>query len=478
MTPPRRRSAALAGAALAVALGAGCALRGAPAWEEPPPPIRTGPVVDAARLHRAELANGLRVLVFEDPRLPKLTLGVALRRGAAQEPLERAGLATFTAELITRGAGDRDALALAQEVDDLGASLDASADFDEITAVASGLSRDADALFAVLADVVLRPRFEGAEAGKVRSELLAALEQQKDSPAALARNALARALYDGHRFGAPLLGTPEAVAALGAPAAAAFHRELFVPGNAILFATGDVRFPDVLARAQAAFGGWAPAPVPEPPPPPPSPAPPARRVVIVDRPDLVQAQIALGHEGMARSDPGRVPALLLNDILGGGGFSSRLMARVRAEAGLTYGVGSWFAMRRAPGPFVVSTFTRVAEVRRTLDLVLAEVERTAREPLAADELASAQRLAAGGFALALETAGDVTSALVDLDVQGLPADSLDTYRDRVLAATLDDVQRAARERLHPERAAIVVVGPAEALRPALAGLGPVEVVRP
>ena len=251
-----------------------------------------------------------------------------------------------------------------------------------------------------------------------------------------------------------------------------------MPGNAILFATGDVSFPDVLARAQAAFGDWPAGPTPELPASPPSPAPPARRVVIVDRPDLVQAQIAIGHDGMARTDPARIPALLMNEILGGGGFTSRLMARVRAEAGLTYGANSWFAMRRAPGPFVVGTFTRVAETRRTIDLVLSEVERTAREPLAPEELAAAQRLAAGSFALGLETAADVTEAVVDLDVQALPADSLDTYRDRVLAATLDDVQRAARERLHPERAAIVVVGPAQQLVPALDGLGPIEVTRP
>jgi zinc protease len=201
-------------------------------------------------------------------------------------------------------------------------------------------------------------------------------------------------------------------------------------------------------------------------------------VVVVDRPDLVQAQIAIGHDGMARSDPARIPALLLNDILGGGGFTSRLMARVRAEAGLTYGVYSAFAMRRAPGPFLIGTFTRVAEVRRTIDLVLAEVERTAREPLAPEELSSAQRLMAGGFALGLETAADVTEALVDLDVQGLPPDSLDTYRDRVLGTTLDDVQGAAGERLHPSRAAIVAVGPAATLAPALEGLGPVEVRQP
>jgi zinc protease len=466
-------------AAGALALGSACASFGPPsAWEQPPPSPPTGPIVDAARLHRSELANGLRLLVFEDPRLPQLALGLAVRRGAASEPLERAGLATFTAELLTRGAGERDALGVAKVVDDLGASFDASADFDSLTVAVAGLSRDADALFDVLADAVRRPRFEAAEAGKVRKELLAVLEQQKDNPGILARQALARVLYDGHRFGAPLPGTPAAVAKLDAAAAAAFHREVFVPGNAIFFATGDVRAADVRARVEAAFGDWPAGPIPALPPPPPSPTPPARRVVVVDRGDLVQAQIVLGHEGIARSDPDRIPVLLLNDVLGGAGFTSRLMARVRAEAGLTYGVYSSFALRRAPGPVAVVTSTRVAEVRRTVDLVLGELERTAREPIAESELVSAQRLAAGGFALSLETASDVTEALVDVDVQGLPPDTVDTYRARVMAVTLPDAQRVARERLHPERAAIVVVGPARELAPALAGLGPVEVQQP
>ena len=207
-----------------------------------------------------------------------------MRRGAAQEPLEHAGLATFTAELLTRGAGARGALAVAQVVDDLGASLDAAADWDSMTVAASGLSRDVDALFEVFADAVRRPRFEAAEVDKVRSELLALLEQQKDNPALLARNALARALYDGHRFGAPLPGTAAAVGQPRRRRGAAFHRALFVPGNAIFFATGDVRFADVLARAEAAFGDWPTGPTPVPPPAPPSPAPPARRVVVVDRP--------------------------------------------------------------------------------------------------------------------------------------------------------------------------------------------------
>jgi zinc protease len=464
--------------ALAAAFLPGCALLAKPAWEVPPPPPRTGPVVDAARLHRGQLANGLELLVFEDTRLPQVSLGVAVRRGAAQESIAEAGLANFTAELMTRGAGKRGALELAQITDDLGAGLDASAGWDSITVSVAGLSRDVDTLFGVLADVVRRPRFDAEEGAKVRRELLAGLEGQKDNPAVLARIAFARTLYDGHRFGLPAEGSPAAVSRLDAAAARAFHARTFQASNAILFATGAVKFEDVRARADAAFGDWprgAAEPVPSPPP---AVVPAARRVVVVDRPDLAQAQIAIGHEGIARANEDRVAVLLMNEIVGGGEFSSRLMTSVRAKAGLTYGVYAAFAMRRAPGPYVVSTFTRVPEARRTIDLVLEELGRAKTADITPAELEDVQRLSTGSFLLGLETSSDVTESLVDLDVQGLPADALDTYRSRVMATTLDDAKAAARDRLHPERAAIVVVGPAAVLVPALEGLGPVTVEKP
>jgi zinc protease len=471
--PPR----ALA-ALLAVALLAACALLRTPAWELPPPPVRTGPVVGAERLHRAELPNGLRLLVLEDERLPQLALGLHVRRGVAQESPAEAGLASFTAELMTRGAGGRPALELAAVVDDLGASLDGAAGWDSMGVALSGLSRDVDTLFAVLVDVVRRPRFDADEAEKVRRELLAALEGQKDNPAALARNALARALYDGHRFGLPEVGAAEAVRRFRAQDARAFHARMFQAGAATLFATGDVRFEELRRRAEQAFGDWPRGTPPELPPAPPHPAPPARQVVVVDRPDLVQAQILIGHDGIARSDPDRMPALLMDDIVGSAGFSSRLMSRVRSEAGLTYGVYSWFDMRRAPGPFQVSTSTRVPEARRTIDLVLAELERARASGFSAEELEAVQRLAAGSFALGLETSSDVTEALLDLDLYELPPDSLDTYRARVMAVDVPDLARAAAERLQPGRAAIVVVGPAATLVPALEGLGPIRVEQP
>jgi zinc protease len=234
-----------------------------------------------------------------------------------------------------------------------------------------------------------------------------------------------------------------------------------------------------VAEARTLFGDWKPGPVPASTPPPPPKVPTSRRIVVVDKPDLVQARIFVGHEGIARSDPRRIAAGLMNDILGGSGFSSRLMQTLRADSGLTYGVGSGFALRREPGPFLVSTFTRVPEVRRALDILLAELTAIRGERLpSADDLAAARSYNVGQFGLGLETSEAVLGSLVELDVQGLPEDSLDSYRGRLRATGLDEVVAAARDLLHPERAAIVVLGPAEALVPQLEGLGDVEVVSP
>ena len=452
----------------------------APAWELPPPPARDAPVVQPGALRRTTLDNGLHVMVLEDHRLPRVALGLTVRRGAAGVSLDRAGLASFTAELMERGAGRRNALELAEAIDEIGAQLSVSAAWDSMTIRISGLTRDRDRLAEILADVALRPRFEVKEAEKVRAEQLARLQKAKDDPHTLVSWHTARALYPDHRYGRPLGGTPESVSRLDAGQAREFHRRVFLPNNAILFASGDVSTNDWLRRAGRFFDtrDWGPGEIPPPAPAPPKRAPKARRVVVVDRPDLEQAHVAIAHDGIYRAHPKRIAIDLMNKVLGGSGFSSRLMKSLRADEGLTYGVGSRFSLRRHPGPFRVGTSTRVSEARRVIDMVLEELEQIQVRPPSEEEIGKAASYAVGSFALRLETSASVMSHLVNLDVYHLPENSLDTYRSRVRAVELEEVASAAREHLHPDRAAIVVVGPAEVLGRQLDGLASVEVVEP
>jgi zinc protease len=464
--------------AAALALVCACTSTPPPAWELPPPEPAERPVVRDGALTRLDLEHGLRVLVHEDHSLPRVSLSLVVRRGATVEGLDEAGVASYTAELLERGAGDRDALEFAEAVDALGARFGSGADWDSLSVSISGLSRDFEALVELLADAALRPRFDPREAERARDQRLAALERAKDDPATLARWHAARTVYDGHRYALPVSGDLESVARLDAAAARRFHARVMIPNDAILSVSGDVERDAAIAAAREHFGDWPRGEVADPGAPPPAQAPAARRIVVVDRPDLGQARIVVEHEGIARTDDERIAVSLMNTVLGGGGFSSRLMSSLRSDEGLTYGVGSGFSLRREPGPLTVSTFTRVEKVREALDLLLAELERARREPPNESELTWARSYAVGSFAMGLETSDAVTGALVDLDVYGLPEDSLDTYRARVRAVTQEEVAEAARAHLHPERAAIVLVGPADAIVPQLEGLGEVEVVEP
>jgi len=446
------------------------------AWELPPVTAAERPIVDPARLHRETLANGLQVIVLEDRRLPEFSSGFIALRGAAIEAPSEVGLATFTAALMERGAGERDALALAAAVEDLGAELGVRADWDTLRVDVSGLSRDFEVLFGVLRDVVRRPRFGEADAVRAVAEQRAALAQAQDDPARLALQHMLRALYGAHRFATPTAGTDVVVADFDAARARAFHARVVTPASGILWAAGDVDAAAFLAAAKRAFGSWrgaAPVALPEAPP-----IPEKRRVVLVDRPELGQAQIAIGHEGIARTDPRRLEAQLLNTAFGAGGFSSRLMNRIRAQEGLTYGVFAQLSQYRVPGPFMISTFTRIPEVGKLLASTFEELERVRIEPPAGAELEKARSLRTGAYPLALETTEAVIAALLDLEVYGLPRDTLDTYRTRMRAITAEEVAATAIALIHPERATIVVVGPAKTLREPLAVYGEVEVVTP
>jgi zinc protease len=475
-----RSRGALAASCASVALALACAaITGPkPAWEEPPPPPTEAPVVQPGTFHRARLDNGLEILVLEDRRLPRVALGIEFRRGEGALPPEQAGLASFTTELLERGAGSRDALEFAEYVDSIGASFSAAAAWDSATVGVVGLSEDLDRLMEILRDAVRSPRFEKAEADRARAERLAALERALDDPATLASWHTAKAVYGDHRYGLPVVGSPDAVQGFDESSAREYHRRTFIPNDAIFFASGDVSADDIVARVKRAFGDWEPGPeVPAGPAPPPE-TPAARKIVIVDRPDLVQAQITLAHEGIRRTADDRLAVSLMNSVVGGSGFSSRLMAVLRSEAGLTYGIYSGFDLRRQPGPFIVATSTRVPEVRNALDLILDELRRARRDPPDASELTWARTLAVGRFSMGLETSAAVMSGLVDLEVHGLPDDSLDTFRTRIRAVSAEQVSQAARDHLHPDRAAIVLVGPADQILPLVEDLGPVEVVQP
>lgn len=462
-------------------------------WDEPLPSPIDSPVVDASRLHRFEFENGALLLVLEDKRLPAFSLGFTAPRGAAVEAPGREGVARYTADLMERGAGDRDALELAAAVEALGAGFSVSSGWDSFGVSIGGLSRDLPALFDIFSDVLLSPRFDKAEAKRARGEQLAALRTAGDDPDTLAGWTFSKTLYPEHRLGLPISGTSESVEKLDAAAARAFYEKIFTPRQGVFHAVGDVDAEDIRRRIEAAFGAWQ-GPVPVQTGPAPAAAAGAEagaesesaaqagwsapRIVLVDRPELGQAHVVVGHAGIAQGAEDRDQVSLLNTMFGGGGFSSRLMARLRAEEGLTYSVYSNFGRRRGSGYFAIRSFTEVAELEPLLKGLFEEFERMRSLPPDEDELSRAKTLSTGRFALALETAGAVMSSLVDLEIYDLPRDSLDTYRGRVRALTADKISEAAERYLRPSHASVVIVAPADKVRTLLEAHGPVTLITP
>ena len=446
---------------------------GLPACEEPsssgfftegaPPTTADEPIYDPDSFRHHRLDNGLATILWEDPSAPTAMLGIRVRRGAGSVDRQHAGLAKLTAALMDRGAGERDAPALTRAVRELSGVLEVNASWDKITVEMEGPADDIDRLVEILADVVMRPHFKDEAAESAVNQLVTRLRNSRNAPRRLQRHFAADLLYPNHRAGLPLEGTEATVSALTSEDARGFHSEIFVPNNALFFAAGAFDADELLTLVTEAFDGWAPGPMPPAAPPHPSPVPDARRVLIVDRPGLVKStRVSLAHDGIPRQSPDRGAAHLLNEVIE---LSAIFMVRGESR------------MYRGGGTYSLAAVTHSNKVRRVVDLLLAELERVRKQPIAEPELEQARTEVLARFARSLAPRYGVFSALIELDNYEMPEDSLAMYRSRTRAITAEDLEQYARRLLHPDRAAIVLIGPAEILLPQLDGLGPVEVVQ-
>lgn len=410
---------------------------------------------------RRQLDNGLTILIIEDERVPAISISLMAHAGGSMDPAGRAGTASLAAGLMNKGSRQRDAEALALAVDDLGATFGARTGRDSTLVNIAGLSEDFHALLGLLAEITLEPTYPEDEFNLLRQRRLNSLTRALDDPSTLADWAFSLALFKEHPYGAPLAGTASSVAAIHADDPAVWHQRAFTPANCCLAIAGATPAEEVLKAVQKAFGSWVGDPMGEVQFPEVEPV--TSRLLLVDRQEAPQAQIRWGHMGLARRDPRHDAADLVNDVLGGGGFSSRLMQTIRSEKGLTYGIHSGFSARRQPGPFLVSTFTPTDSVAEVLDDIHRLVKDFRDHGPSQKELDDACRRLVGGYPLQFETATQVAGQLLELEFYGLAKDSLETYQDRMLALTLSDAATLARDLLQPESALAVVVGDTQSL---------------
>jgi zinc protease len=432
------------------------------------------------RVDRRTLSNGLSVLVAEQRNFPIATFDLVLpAAGGSADRNESAGLAALTASLLESGAGERDADELAEAVDDLGLSLDAGLTWDTTQVGFTALRSRAAEGFGLLADVVRRPTFPADEVERLRVERVASVTQRRGTPSSLAEEVASRYVFaPGVDYARPLTGLARTLEGLGRAQVEAFHAAHYRPESAALVAAGDVTADEVAELAERWLGDWTGAP---PPLNVPEVRPGVERttIVIAHRPGAVQSEIRVSHVGIERAAPDFFAVSVLNSVLGGV-FASRLNLNLRERLGYTYGVSSSFASRKRPGIFAITTAVQTETTAHSVSEMLREMREIREAPVSDAELADSRNYLAGVFPLGVQTTDGVSGKLATIFTYGLPDDYYAHYREGIRGVTADEVLEAARRRLWPDRAAVVIAGDADAIRGPLEALdiGPVEVVDP
>jgi zinc protease len=442
--------------------------RSRPPSPEPPRALKLPPD------QRLTLSNGLAVHLVEMHEAPVVEVTLTVRSGAAADPSDRSGLATFTADMLDEGAGGKDALALADAVDFLGAEVTTAATWDYSTVgLYVPVARLSDAL-PLMADVALRPSLPETEMERLRRRALTSILQARADPRQAATWALVQGLFGKeHRYGRPAGGDAASLSAMTVADVRAFHSRHYRPGNAALVVVGDVTR-SVLPLLEKAFGGWprggehSPA-VPEPP------QVKGRRIVLVDKPGAAQSVIRIGRVGPPRSTPEHHAIEVMNTLLGAS-FTSRLNDNLREQHGYAYGAGSGFNYRLVAGQFQASADVQTPSTAAALTEFLRELERI-RTPATAEEIERARNYLALGFAEDFETTRQVATRTAEQIVFSLPEDYYVTFVPLALAVDVARARAAAAATIDPADVVIVIVGDLKVIEEPVRALGvaPIEV---
>jgi zinc protease len=404
---------------------------------------------------RVVTPNGMTVLVLDLPSLPIVHVNVLVKAGAVFDPDPKAGLANLTAQLLDEGTKTRNSTQIAQEIEFIGGELSSAAGEDFATATVRVLKKDVDLGFTLLADILLNPAFAEKEVARVRSQVLGEIQGQKDEPGIVADKAFDEIVFKGHPYHRPPIGTEETVPRITKKDLVEFHDTHYRPNHTIMAIVGDIREFEALELINKHFGRWAQKEAAASPFPAPAPLP-APVLKLIDK-DLTQANIILGHVGIDRKNPDFYAVSVMNYILGGGGFSSRLVNRIRDEQGLAYDVDSGFQANVLPGPFTVRLQTRNSAANQAIAGVLAEMKRIRTDPVADQELADAKAYLIGSFPLRLDTTGKLAALLNLVELHGLGLSYFQDYPKALALVTKDDVLRVAEKYLHPDKYALVIV---------------------
>ena len=400
-------------------------------------------------------SKGAKVLFVQADTLPMLDVRVVFDAGSARDG-EVPGLATFTNAMLTEGAGDWDADALAERVEDRGIRLGAGSARDMAWVSLRTLSEPATRAVAIdtLAKVLAAPRFDADAIERIRQQMLIGLRQVKQSPSSIASRRFYRTLYADHPYAHPSEGNEESVAKIDEGLLRAYHRKHYVAANAVIAMVGavDRGTAEQIAEqvtAQMQRGRHVPS-LPE--------VPEVQGGELRQSFPSSQTHIYVGQSGMARHDPDYFALYVGNHVLGGSSLVSILGEEVRNKRGLSYSVYSYFSPMRAQGPFVMVAQTKNSQADEALEVMRDTLQAFIENGPSEEQLEASKRNIIGGFPLKIANNGSIVEYIAMIGFYDLPLDWLDTLTDKVAAVDVEDVRDAFRRRIDPAGTIAVVVG--------------------
>jgi predicted Zn-dependent peptidase len=421
----------------------------------------------------ATLPNGAVVALVEKRDTPLVSMSVTVRGGGLGDPAGRDGTASLFADLIQKGAGNRNAVQFAEAIENVGGSLSAGAGTESIGINASFMSRDVDLMLELVADVLQRPRLDPAEFDKARTLAVQSIVAAKDSdPRALMSSYGDAWLFRGHPYGRAVGGSEASLAAVTLDDIQRYYAGQVGGDRLIITVVGDFDSAKMLQRLERSFGTWRKAGAPLPAVPPPVRVT-GRPVLLVDKPGATQTYFWLGNVGASRTDPARTAQSVVNTVFGGR-FTSMLNTELRIKSGLTYGASASFSRPSQPGSFQIASYTETARTTQAIDMALATLARLHKDGLDAEQLKSSQSYMLGQFPPSIETNGQIAARLADMLFHGLGPEDVNEYAARVTKVDVAAVRSTIEQSFpQPDNLVLVLIGDAAKIRDAMQKYGPV-----
>jgi zinc protease len=445
------------------------------AWREKTPQAGASSQLNLPVPEIFKLTNGLTVIHNYRPGLPVVAATLVFNTGSGANPIDKPGLASFTANMLQQGTAKRNATQIADEAALLGTTISTGANMDGSSVGTSALTKNFSGALDLVADIVLHPAFPPAEVERRRAARLAALANDRGEPNVLVSRTGVSALFGPrHPFGYDNSGTEESNKAMSRGDMMTFWHTNYVPNNAALVVAGNISSDELKALAESKFGGWEKGDAPRPQIG--APETTKARIVIVDRPGAQQTMVRLLQLGVGRATPDYAALEVMNSELGGL-FSSRINLNLREAHGYTYGASSMFVYRRSQGYFAAGGGIRTDATAPAVTEIFNEIRRMIDTPMTAEELALAKDSQSRSLPGLFEGGGEAAGALAEIFLYDLAPDYYAKLPDRLSAVAAADAETVAKKYLHPDQMILICVGDRAKIEPELKklDLGAVEI---